>query len=191
MWNGEMTIEKKYGKMTFKKCNAEMILSQWMLNFEVPHSITNHGGNYIKFSIYLETKKGVDRSIIAPMECIGISVNPMESDRIISSPTLQNILVTVNGSSDTHPAVILHLYNQVKGWKTWKFRRKFASNGASTMIKCFVHVQTTPWLHPIITSIGDFRFASFLAALLKLDLWATDIGNPDRMIVSVSTFASY
>ena len=120
------------------------------------------------------------------MERTGISFDPMESDMIISSPTLQNILVTVNGSSDAHPGVILHLHNQVKGWKTWKFRRKFASNGASTMEKCFVHVQTTPWLHPIIPSINDFRFASFLAALLKLDLWATDTGNPNTMIISVS-----
>ena len=35
-----------------------------------------------------------------------------------------------------------------------------------------------------IPGITDFRLASFLASLLKLDLWATDTGNPTPIMVT-------
>lgn len=51
--------------------------------------------------------------------------------------------------------------------KTWKFRQRLV---------LFFHQATE--LCKLFFGNVDFRLASFLATLQKLDLWATDLGNP-------------
>jgi hypothetical protein len=51
--------------------------------------------------------------------------------------------------------------------KTWKFRQKLVLFFQQPTEVCLLFIGNV-----------DFRLASFLATLQKLDLWATDLGNP-------------
>ena len=46
----------------------------------------------------------------------------------------------------------------------------------------------SPCIQYTVPIIIDFRLVSFLASLLKLDLWATDTGNPKGCIVAYIKF---
>ena len=102
-----------------------------------------------------------------------IDLSPTNNDGICPATTLQNF-VTV--TSDALPGALQFLHHQFIMWKTWKFRHKYSDDNAFGVT----------WLKDNdIPGIADFRFASFLAAILKLDLWATDTGNPSGIVVLI------
>lgn len=131
-------------------------------------------------------EKQVDGEHLSLVLCKSVEVNPIKistpkacgksskssvqlflsgSIGVIPAPTLQNFAFCASiFKSDYAGFVYIPLIGF--GGKTWKFRHKY------------LLVYQNLWFCLLFIDLHDFRLASFLAGLLKLDLWATDIGNP-------------
>jgi hypothetical protein len=125
-----------------------------------------------------------------------IDLTLTDNDGICPATTLQNF-VTV--TSDAIPGAWQRLHHQINMWKTWKFSHKKSDDNVALIEQLtFVQKQNihqticVAWIKDNdIPGILDFRFASFLAAILKLDLWATDTGNPSDIVVLTMATSNY
>jgi hypothetical protein len=116
-----------------------------------------------------------------------IDLTLADNDGICPATTPQNF-VTV--TSDSIPGALQRLNHQVNMRKTWKFSHNNSYDNVALVEQLtFVQKQNihqticVAWIKDNeIPGILDFRFASFLAAILKLDLWATDTGNPSDIV---------
>ena len=106
----------------------------------------------------------------------------MSHDGIILAHTIQNAATISDGLKYASSEVLL--YHQINGSKLWKFCQKSAFIGVPMIVKWNFYAWYSPWIQYTVPIIIDFRLASFLASLLKLDLWATDTGNPKHHIVA-------
>jgi hypothetical protein len=130
----------------------------------------------------------INDNVLASMDNDVILIASVDNDGINLAPTLQTFAETTAALKFAPTGVVHYLHHQAINMETWKFRRKFSSDNAflvenylyiqKAVVVWPAHVQQAPWFHVEILGVSDLRFASFLADLLKLDLWATDTGNP-------------
>ena len=126
--------------------------------------------------------------VLSSMNNDVILIAPVDSDGINLAPTLQTFAYTTDALKFAPTGAVHYLHCQAINMGTWKFRRKFSSDNAflvedylgiqKAVVVWPAHVQQAPWFHAAILGVSDLCFATFLADLLKLDLWATDTGNP-------------
>ena len=207
-----------HGKITLVTWNKEMTQATWNGDMAQQATWNEENGERKKFLEYKEKKTELndERFVLAPMDGATVILAPMDhngcpylaptkNDKIILAPTKSNGIIPaatvkhfVLGITVGKFGVAQWQQHQVGTWKTWKYRHKFSIDVAS-LVKAFsdvknanisVSVLCIPWVNDVILNIVDFRLASFLAALLKLDLWATDTGNPTMVAINKSNYVN-